>query len=180
MKKYAIVFLLGSTMIWSSCGQNSKNSPEPDALFTKEITLEGIPSENDLRADISKTNNLSITTSATNEETKTTLSEQKKIIRSGKLSIESKDIAKTKKRIDEQLKALGGYYELENTSSISNYSTYNLDIRIPSKKFDTFLENMESGNDKITEKSIQSKDITLQYIDLESRVKSKKAYLERY
>lgn len=104
-----------------------------------------------------------------------------KIIREGNISIESKDVKASKKSLDQQLKQLGGYYEREsaNTDNINRIS-YDLVMRIPSDKLDGFLTSVENGKDKITSKSLTSEDVSLQYYDLESRLKSKRAYLERY
>lgn len=104
-----------------------------------------------------------------------------KIIREGNISIESKDVKTSKKNLDQQLKQMGGYYERESANTDNNnLISYDLVLRIPSDKLDGFLTSVENGKDKITSKSLTSEDVSLQYYDLESRLKSKRAYLERY
>ena len=104
-----------------------------------------------------------------------------KIIREGNISIESKDVQASKKNLDQQLKQIGGYYERESANTDNNnLISYDLVLRIPSDKLDGFLTSVENGKDKITSKSLTSEDVSLQYYDLESRLKSKRAYLERY
>ena len=104
-----------------------------------------------------------------------------KIIREGNISIESKDVKTSKKNLDQQLKQMGGYYERESANTDNNNQiSYDLVMRIPSDKLDGFLTSIENGKDKITSKSLTSEDVSLQYYDLESRLKSKRAYLERY
>src|SRR5690606_41751227 len=51
---------------------------------------------------------------------------------------------------------------------------------LPSANLDKFLSELERGKDKITEKSLKAEDVSTQYYDVESRLKSKRAYLERY
>ncbi len=108
------------------------------------------------------------------------LNQGKKIIRTGNISIESKDLKKSKTAIDDLVKKANGYYEQESTTTGSTYTNYNLTLRIPSSYFDALLDGIEKSNDKITEKSIQAQDVSLQYYDLESRIKSKRIYLDRY
>ncbi|MBL1409438.1 DUF4349 domain-containing protein [Sphingobacterium faecale] len=108
------------------------------------------------------------------------LNQGKKIIRTGNISVESKDLKKSKTAIDALVKKANGYYEQESTTTGTTYTNYNLTLRIPSSQFDTFLQGIEKSNDKITEKSIHAQDVSLQYYDLESRVKSKRIYLARY
>lgn len=104
-----------------------------------------------------------------------------KIIREGNISIESKDVKTSKKNLDQQLKQMSGYYERESANTDNNnLISYDLVLRIPSDKLDVFLTSVENGKDKITSKSLTSEDVSLQYYDLESRLKSKRAYLERY
>jgi len=106
--------------------------------------------------------------------------QSKKVIRIGNISIETKDIKKSKDNIDILLNSYDGYYEQEQTSSGSTYTNYNLKLRIPSESFDNFLQKLESGSDIITEKSIGIEDISIKYYDIESRLKSKRSYLDRY
>ncbi|MEI5983406.1 DUF4349 domain-containing protein [Sphingobacterium sp. PU5-4] len=109
------------------------------------------------------------------------VNQQLKIIRRGDLSIESKDIQASKKNLDVLLKKMGGYYEQESsTSNRDELTTYNLVIRVPSKQLDAFMGNLENGKDKITSKSMTSEDVSILYYDVESRLKSKRAYLARY
>ncbi|TDS14665.1 DUF4349 domain-containing protein [Sphingobacterium paludis] len=104
----------------------------------------------------------------------------KKIIRSGNLAIESKDMTKSKVALDALCDKHGGYYEQETLTNNGNYSSYSLVVRIPANHLDQYLRAIEQGNDKLTERSLRSEDVSLHYFDTESRLKSKRSYLERY
>ena len=56
----------------------------------------------------------------------------------------------------------------------------NFDVRIPAKSFDLFLLELESVDGKIVNKEISIEDITADYIDVETRLKSKKELEARY
>jgi len=103
-----------------------------------------------------------------------------KIIRTGNISIESKNISESKSNLDQLIKRLGGYYEQENTTTGNGYTSFDLTVRIPQNSFDSLITDIEGGKDKVTNKSVRADDVSLQYYDLESRLKSKRAYLDRY
>lgn len=103
-----------------------------------------------------------------------------KIIKRGNISLESRKIEVSKKNIDALLKKFNAYYEQESSSNSNNFTSYKLKIRIPTSSFDNFLLAMENGEDKITDKNISAEDVSITYHDYESRLKSKRAYLERY
>ncbi len=103
-----------------------------------------------------------------------------KIIKRGNISLESRKIEVSKKNIDALLKKFNAYYEQESSSNSNYLTSYKLKIRIPTSSFDNFLLAMENGEDKITDKNISAEDVSITYHDYESRLKSKRAYLERY
>lgn len=176
MNKTSIIPLLLSFVFLWGCGQGNKE------MAMETVADESVAFEPET-ADIANTTAMSLKSEVTPETQKTGIEKkifEKKIIRTGNISIESKDLKKSKSTLDLLIKNLGAYYEQESTSSGSTYTNYNLTVRVPSSLFDTLLDSIEKGSDKITEKSIQSQDISLQYYDLESRLKSKRTYLERY
>lgn len=151
----------------------------------KEMAMDAITNQTieSPTVDISDVEPMGLKVETTSEIKKPNLEKislEKKIIRTGNISIESKDLKKSKSNIDILIKKAGGYYEQETTSAGSTYANFSLTIRIPSVQFDSFLDNIEKSGDRLTEKSIQAQDVSLQYYDLESRLKSKRAYIERY
>ncbi len=105
---------------------------------------------------------------------------QLKIKKQGNLSIEAKDIKKSKQALDKTIQHFQAYYQEESSSNLQGFTSYQLTIRIPFNKFESFIKQLEQGEDKLTEKNIQSEDVSIQYYDLESRLASKRAYLIRY
>lgn len=105
---------------------------------------------------------------------------KKKIIKDGRLGIEVADLEASKIRIDSLTKTHGGYYANENFSNNDWELSYDLKIRIPSKNFEIFVAQIEFGKDKILYKSINARDVTDDFIDLETRLLNKKDYLKRY
>jgi len=73
-----------------------------------------------------------------------------------------------------------GYVSNEQYSNWEHTSSYNLTVRIPCDKFDGFVAEVEAGKGKIESKSMYINDVTAEYIDLETRLNTKRSYLERY
>lgn len=114
------------------------------------------------------------------EKNSTKENKQKKLIKKGTLALKSKHLEKSKARLDQALKSLDGYYDKEVFKK-SNYEFhYSLKIRVPAKNFDRILEAIHNGSDEIISKNIQTDDVSGEYMDLETRLKSKRAYLKRY
>lgn len=105
---------------------------------------------------------------------------KKKIIKDGKLSIEVTDLTKSKTDIDTLVRAVGGYYDSESLNNTDNESAYELKIRIPIEKFELFISKIDKGEGKVLTKDINARDVTDEFIDLETRLANKRNYLVRY
>lgn len=105
---------------------------------------------------------------------------KKKIIKDGRLGLRVTELEKTKLLIDTLVKYYDGYYDNERLSNEDWESSYNLNIRIPSANFEKFITNVESGDGEIQYKEIEARDVTDQFIDLETRLENKRNYLKRY
>lgn len=163
----------------SSCGNKQSSSKMEEAVSVSPVVLEE-PSES---SKFVNRNDVSHEAGAEDKIELNKVDEKSsaiKIIKTGQISIESKQIKNSKKNIDANLKKFNAYYEQESSSNSNDLLSYTLEVRIPSQSFDSFLAAMENGEDKITAKNIQADDVSLQYYDIESRMKSKKAYLDRY
>lgn len=123
--------------------------------------------------------------SSKDESSGTTSFEQKekqerKLIKTGTLSLKSNNLEKSKSHLDQALKSLEGYYDHEQLSRSEDESRYALKIRVPAKNFDRMLAAINNGSDEIVSKNIRTEDVSAEYVDLSTRLKSKRAYLERY
>jgi flagellar biosynthesis chaperone FliJ len=105
---------------------------------------------------------------------------KKKIIKNGRMTIQAIEIEKSKQTIDTLCKKMKAYFDHEDFENNLNVKRYNLTIRIPSQNFEPFITALENGNDEIREKSIEALDVTEEYVDIETRLNSKKSYLKRY
>lgn len=105
---------------------------------------------------------------------------KKKIIRDGRLGLRVTELEKTKTRIDTLVKNHEGYYANESFNNSDWESSFNLRIRIPSVNFEKFISGIEAGEGEVLYKVIDARDVTAQFIDLETRLENKRNYLIRY
>jgi len=105
---------------------------------------------------------------------------KKKIIKDGRLGLQVKNLQSAKKDIDSLLKSMDGYYANENLKNDNNQSGYELTIRIPVVNFDKFVNSTEKGNYKVLYKEISARDVTEEFVDLTTRLNSKRNALVRY
>lgn len=118
----------------------------------------------------------------------------RKLIKSVDMSLETLTFDDTTARIESQVNLLGGYmqgsylyndnaydpYRYSTSSQYYNrsnrYATYT--VRIPSDKLDAFL-NAVGNLGTVLNQTLNTKDVTLEYVDTESRAEALKIQLDR-
>lgn len=104
----------------------------------------------------------------------------KKIIKEGTIRYSVRDYQRTRKELIAVVIRNGGEIisELENRSEVS-WETQ-LQIRVPSAKFDSCLNALAGVDENLIEKNITSKDVTEEYVDVSARMKARKEVEQRY
>ena len=102
------------------------------------------------------------------------------IIKNGNLKFETSDLETTYNQVQSTIKKNNATIQNDNEGK-NNYTIYrNLIVRVPSKNFDAFIKDVSNGVSYFDTKEISSQDVTEEYIDVQSRIKTKKALEERY
>lgn len=102
--------------------------------------------------------------------------QNEKIIKTVDLHVETKEYDAYISSLTASVNASGGYVEnssadLGNGYSSNRYATYT--VRIPAEKLDSFLASA-GENGTITSKNEEQQNVTLEYVDLESRIEAYK------
>ncbi len=105
---------------------------------------------------------------------------QKKIIKNGRISIQTDDVNNTKINLASILKVNNGSIVKEDFSKDNSRISYNLFVKIKPENFENFLSIIENSGYKITKKEINISDITEDYKDIEIRLANKRLYLQKY
>jgi hypothetical protein len=103
-----------------------------------------------------------------------------KIIREATLRFETEDLSATHDAIRANVKKFNGL--IQNDTQGKDYNTFyrNITIRIPSLKFDAFINEISKGVAYFDQKQITANDVTEEYIDIDARIKTKKQLENRY
>lgn len=108
----------------------------------------------------------------------------RKLIKTVELEVETREFELMMSELESQVQKLGGYIENLETYNGSSYSNYrstrwaSLTIRIPKDELNGFLNNVSDiGN--VTRRSDSVEDVTLSYVDMESRRNTLRTEQER-
>lgn len=107
-------------------------------------------------------------------------SSERMVIYNANLSLEVKDYHKVEASIQEKVSNLGGFI-IESSVYFSgeNHINGNLVVKVPQKSFNLFLTEVEDMSVNVLDRRVQGTDVTEEYVDLESRLKSKRVVEER-
>tara|TARA_R110002049_G_scaffold307558_3_gene508409 strand:- start:625 stop:1407 length:783 start_codon:yes stop_codon:yes gene_type:complete len=134
-------------------------SPNPDSLKMEMIDEETI-------------------SPVTNQEKKETI--ERKLIKEGNVSFETKNVNETRKNIFEAVNKFKGYISSDQEYKSSDRKSNTVIIRIPADNFDNLLNDATQGIEKFDSKDIKVKDVTEEFLDIQARVKTKKELELRY
>lgn len=166
MKKVPLLFAFSIIFILSACNQEAGSASE--AVTVSEITL---PKEKsyDKKEEVS----MNAPAPKVNESSA-------KIIKKATLKFETQDLGKTFSAIQNATKKYQAVIANDSSGKDFGSSYRNLMIRIPNAHFHHFINDISKGISHFDVKQISQEDITEEYIDVESRMKSKKKLEERY
>lgn len=113
-----------------------------------------------------------------------TVFDERKLIKTVDMDVETKEYDRLMTELKAKVSELGGYIESMDTYNGSSYSHYrssrsaNLTIRIPKDKLDSFVETV-AGISNVVRRSDNVEDVTLSYVDMESRRNTLRTEQER-
>lgn len=113
-----------------------------------------------------------------NESSKTKIPQ--KIIKQGSLRFETDNLENTYNQIQKAVS--DNKARIINDSEGKDYNSVyrSLTVKVPSQNFDRFINNVSKGVSYFEVKNISAEDVTEQFIDLTSRLHTKKKLEERY
>jgi hypothetical protein len=98
------------------------------------------------------------------------------IIHQAQLQVNVKDLEQAQLNIEKKVNEYGGYIVESNVYRENEVTVSGMIIvRIPEKHFQNFLNDAEGEAADVLERNVTGQDVTEQYVDLQSRVKSKRA-----
>ncbi len=173
MKNYSIktaIYSLFILILFSQCSQKSESATEEATEVVSmdmvaAIKEEAAPPTNQPNPVPSKTTDTTI---------------QRMLTKEGTLRWETGDVAKTHAAILAQANKYNAYISNDNQTRDDYQTTTQMELRIPSDKFDEFISGIEKDVTKFDEKRIEVLDVTEEYIDISARMKTKKELEQHY
>ena len=169
-KLLALMLTMGVSVSLVACGSSSYSSKadfyEAPAATAEMADYDYAETEEMVAYDANDAG-----TSVTRSETATT--SNRKLIRNVSLTVETKEFDKLVSNLDKQIKDLGGYIEDMDGYYGSKYSSYRssksatIVARIPAASLDGFINSI-GDTSNITNRSESVRDVTLEYVDLDS------------
>ena len=157
MKKVMTILTVLTVLIICSCSQNKQEySVAADSVMVEETAFH------------------------TNEEFDEIETIERKIIKKGQIRFKTADVNKTNSLITQTVKELNGYITMENAYDYSDRLEHRLIIRVPAEKFDMLFKNISESVEKFDSKHVDVLDVTEEYIDIDARIKTKKALQNKY
>ena len=104
----------------------------------------------------------------------------RKLIKNARLAFETNSLSETHQKIVKLTKKHRGYVSADESQKGYNQVLNRLEIRLPADQFDAFVAEVSDGIEHFDARSIDVKDVTEQFVDLEARLNTKKTLEKRF
>ena len=108
------------------------------------------------------------------------VTDDRKIVRTGSITMEVADIGKSLDDIAAIAGQYGGYVVSSNQRGDTDSPSGYISIRVPADKFGDALQKLKALATKVTYENTNSQDVTEQYIDLQAQLKNYEATEAQY
>jgi len=100
--------------------------------------------------------------------------QERQLVRTATVDLRSDDVRRAVGQVKDRAQAVGGFAGQENTTS----SYGSVTVRVPSKELDGVVKGLEQVGE-VTRSEVRSEDVTDQLVDVEARIATQKASVER-
>lgn len=104
---------------------------------------------------------------------------ERKVMYSASINVEVKDYTQSVENITKKVNEWSGYVVSSTMYGEPGSVFGDITVRLPQEHFQSFLTFIDEETHKVIDKSISGEDVTEEYVDLESRLKSKRAVESR-
>jgi hypothetical protein len=105
---------------------------------------------------------------------------ERKLIKNGSLDFVTGKIEETRVAVEKLCKQYHAYIATENQNNYNDRIEYRQEIRVPASAFDALMADIEAMGERIEARSINTQDVTEEFIDVEARLKTKRELESRY
>lgn len=184
-RKVALVLLSIILMFFISACSSSKSDQNSDGEDQDQSKVQSESSANkEMSTDDSFAVDYNDDSAAEDEQVAVGESDEinttRMIIHTAQLDIRVKDFNKTQLDIEKKVNTYDGYVVESGVYRESDeHTSGHMTVRVPAKNFQKFLADTEEQAVEVLSRDVSGQDVTEQYVDLESRLKSKRVVEER-
>lgn len=175
MKKFKLVTFVSIvlSLFLAACSAGSSESTE-NSKNSMDMATEEAPAEAKTEENRVATGNKSVNDS--NKDTP----QSRMVIYHADLHLEVKDYKSIQSKIEQLVNDMDGYIVESNVYNHGeNQMEGRLTVRVPQSLFNSFITQVGDMSEKVNQQNITGQDVTEEYVDLESRLKSKEVVEER-
>ncbi len=172
-----LVYIMIFFVVLAGCSANSRNEGAKTNQASEAVmdSAKSESGEKDASLYPGKKAKEEKTTGTANLETPS-----KMVIYQADLRLRVKKFEQTVRSLEEKAEKYGGYIAMSNVVKEGREQVSgSMTIRIPQKYFQSFLNDAEDQAAEVLQRNITGQDVSEEYVDLESRLKSKKVVEER-
>ena len=104
----------------------------------------------------------------------------RKIVKTADLTVETRSFARLTERIHRLVRENGGYIAQEEQTRIASRIDDDISIKIPVDRFEDFVQQIPADSDQVMDKKVTSQDVSMEVVDIKSRLETKKEVRDRY
>lgn len=186
--------LILAFVMFSSCGGKSAFDSSLQPSTTESNTLEmspppppAPPSDSPVNSEVvggNSKSNEGESDGNLNESDQISVIEKikipEKIKKTAYLNITVEDYKKSRTEIEKIVKSGNAYIGSENEQNSTYSISNNMVIRVLNKDFDIMINKLLTVASNVNSKNVSAEDVTAQFVDIQSRLKSKKEIEKRY
>jgi len=105
--------------------------------------------------------------------------EARKIIRNGSLELLVNDVGQSIEKIGSIVKGVGGFIEKSTQMNSAGHSA-SVTVRVPAGRLDPVMAQIKSLATTVDRESVEARDVTREYIDLDARLRNAQAEEAQY
>jgi hypothetical protein len=179
---YFAVLLLTITTASCAGGKLTGSSPESSEPQPRYDNVASNTAPAATPARQSSDDQVTLTQAATSQEAP--VATERKIIRNADMQIECDVPTDVQQKVEAIAQSYGGFV-VESQQSMSDERAATRDIvtitmRVPAEKFGAAIEDVRKTGNRVISETIKGQDVTEEFIDVEARLKAKKALEEQF
>lgn len=168
---FAVVLLAISLL---ACAEGSSNRASNPTFGRYEVS--GSSSNSNMAAAAPKSE---VSSDKSEQSSSPPIPVERKIIRNADLILESNSPEEAQQKIAAIAQSKGGFViesqSSNSTSDVTTRDTVTMTLRVPAEKFQESIDEIRKSSSRVVEETVKGQDVTEEFVDVEARLKAKKA-----